>query len=728
MNINANIKEYPERLTAVSQKEGGIMKKILLGASIFILVMAGVVSVAAIELPRTGQTKCYSGSGVEISCAGTGQDGATQAGVALPVDRFTPYYSDLTAVDNLTGLMWTIDSRTPDPYDPYQPVCASDWRTMIWEGPPLYAALTYIECLNTNNFLGYNDWRLPNRWELRSLILDYSTKEPALPTGHPFINVEEGWRYWSSTSCTSYLVSDAYDGHDKLPEWEAAWVVNMWDGSEYCHDKTLSCEGGSPPCDTPIFAWPVRAGQTNGNTDPAYPVNIPKTGQTASFAPSDDGNIQAGVAWPDPRFTVTYCNATGPCPNQAADCDEDSTGEPTIDPTNDVVTDNLTGLIWIRLPDNIHRTWVEALAYANNLSRCGYSNWRLPNINELQSMIHNGEPDTAVWLNTAPPFYFIGVESFFHWSSTTDRTSTSKAMVVDMWDGSIENHPKTEYYYAWPVRLPGALLSVLKAGNGLGTVSSAPLGINCGSDCSEVFLEGTDVTLTAEADPDSTFAGWSGACTGTGTCTITMNTDTEVTASFTASLSGCTYSISPGSKTFSVNGKTVGVKVVASGNGACPEPVTTISAGTNWISAEPTSWQNNAGVVTVTVSPSNSSVQRIATVGIGNATFTATQKAKKCTTPIFTPSSETWPQAGGTGSFAVSFSSKSAIDCIWSAVPDPKTNIGGWFSTDSRGTADGTVNYEVLSNDSGYTRKGEIDVLLLQKPTKKYRFKIIQLN
>ena len=110
------------------------MKKILSGVSIFLLVLVGAVSAATIELPRTGQTTCYSSSGVEIACAGTGQDGATQAGAALPVPRFTTDYYGLTAVDNLTGLMWTLDSRTPDPYDPYAPVCASDGRHMHGRG------------------------------------------------------------------------------------------------------------------------------------------------------------------------------------------------------------------------------------------------------------------------------------------------------------------------------------------------------------------------------------------------------------------------------------------------------------------------------------------------------------------------------------------------------------------------------------------------------------------
>ncbi len=94
------------------------MKKILLVASICFLAMGGVVSAATIELPRTGQTTCYNASGEEIVCSGTGQDGETQYGAVLPVPRFTTDYYGLTVVDNLTGLMWTFDSRTPDPYDP----------------------------------------------------------------------------------------------------------------------------------------------------------------------------------------------------------------------------------------------------------------------------------------------------------------------------------------------------------------------------------------------------------------------------------------------------------------------------------------------------------------------------------------------------------------------------------------------------------------------------------
>jgi hypothetical protein len=75
-------------------------------------------------------------------------------------------------------------------------------------------------------------------------------------------------------------------------------------------------------------------------------------------------------------------------------------------------------------------------------------------------------------------------------------------------------------------------VSVSKAGTGSGTVTSAPGGISCGSTCSKGYAYGTSVTLTPTPATGSSFAGWSGACTGTGTCTVTTNDTTAVTATF----------------------------------------------------------------------------------------------------------------------------------------------------------------------------------------------------
>jgi len=114
---------------------------------------------------------------------------------------------------------------------------------------------------------------------------------------------------------------------------------------------------------------------------------------------------------------------------------------------------------------------------------------------------------------TTPGSYFILVEA------------DTLAVVAE----SNENNNVT----ATPLTVTGSLLTVTKAGSGSGTVTSSPAGINCGSDCSKPYTQGTVVTLTANPAADSLFIGWSGGgCTGTGVCILTVNADTSVTATF----------------------------------------------------------------------------------------------------------------------------------------------------------------------------------------------------
>ena len=75
-------------------------------------------------------------------------------------------------------------------------------------------------------------------------------------------------------------------------------------------------------------------------------------------------------------------------------------------------------------------------------------------------------------------------------------------------------------------------LTVTKEGAGAGTVGSAPAGIDCGETCFENFAADSTVTLTPSPALGSVFAGWSGACTGTGACNVTMSQARDVTATF----------------------------------------------------------------------------------------------------------------------------------------------------------------------------------------------------
>ncbi len=76
-------------------------------------------------------------------------------------------------------------------------------------------------------------------------------------------------------------------------------------------------------------------------------------------------------------------------------------------------------------------------------------------------------------------------------------------------------------------------LTISKIGTGTGTVTSAPTGISCDPDCSELYPEGASVTLTATPAPGSSFIAWGGACSGTSPTTIVvMSSDRMCTARF----------------------------------------------------------------------------------------------------------------------------------------------------------------------------------------------------
>jgi hypothetical protein len=81
-------------------------------------------------------------------------------------------------------------------------------------------------------------------------------------------------------------------------------------------------------------------------------------------------------------------------------------------------------------------------------------------------------------------------------------------------------------------------LTITTSGTGSGTVASSPTGISCPGTCSASFGSGASVTLTATPASGSTFNAWSGACTGTGACTVTMNQAQSANADFEPLTSG----------------------------------------------------------------------------------------------------------------------------------------------------------------------------------------------
>ena len=120
-------------------------------------------------------------------------------------------------------------------------------------------------------------------------------------------------------------------------------------------------------------------------------------------------------------------------------------------------------------------------------------------------------------------------------SVTPDVTNTMKLAIADAGDGNLDS----AVFLGEGTFAAVQPLMVTVDGDGAGTVTSVPAGIECGADCTEGYDEGTPVSLSAVADAGSTFTGWSGACEGTGACELTMSSPQSVTATFAADPDPC---------------------------------------------------------------------------------------------------------------------------------------------------------------------------------------------
>jgi hypothetical protein len=319
---------------------------------------------------HTGQTRCWDASGREIDCRGSGQDGEFRRGAPWPAQRFVVRGEVVT--DGLTGLHCT-------------------WAE----------AFALIEGLNRERHGGRDDWRLPNRNELRSLV-SYQARKPALAEGHPFVNVFLGW-YWTSTTAA---ISPAY-----------AWAVHL-EGARMFYGRK----------EQEYLCWPV-CGAGNGL--------LPRTGQRRCVdaggvvvdcrGRGQDGELQTGAPWPEPRFTVT----------------------------GEVVRDRLTGLAWARRadPGGEPVAWQEALDRVsawNDEHGTAQLAWRLPTINELASLVDCDAHSPA--LPAGHPF--IGLQDGY-WSATTSFFECDWAWVLYLDKGACGvGHKPGRTFFVWPVGMP----------------------------------------------------------------------------------------------------------------------------------------------------------------------------------------------------------------------------------------------------------------------------------
>jgi hypothetical protein len=398
------------------------MKLLNLKISIYLIVLlssSGIICNACTQIPNTissnstsataagsksgltypivdsGQIKCYDNFR-EISCPTPGspfygQD--SQFTGNLP--GYTLNADGLTVYDTITGLTW---QRSPD--------INSDGTLDITDKLTWSLAQNRPAALNKSKFGGFNDWRLPTIKELYSLI-QFAGTDPNLNNNNtagliPFIDTNHfkfaygqesaGERIIDSqyASCTLY-VSKGWNG-DKL------FGVNFADGRIKGYGLTMIGPAGmaAPNPSMPLF----QGGRPGGLS--AAGGGTPN-GEKTFFVLCVRGNTEYGKN----NFT---------------------------DNGNGTITDRATDLIWAQMDSGSGMNWQDALAWVqkrNSEKYLGYSDWRLPEAKELESIVdYTRSPDTTGSAAIDPLFKCTGITNEagkadfpFYWTGTTHVSS-----------------------------------------------------------------------------------------------------------------------------------------------------------------------------------------------------------------------------------------------------------------------------------------------------------------
>jgi hypothetical protein len=161
--------------------------------------------------------------------------------------------------------------------------------------------------------------------------------------------------------------------------------------------------------------------------------------------------------------------------------------------------------------------------------------------------------------------------------------------------------------------------------SGGGSISSSPAGIDCGSDCSELLDYGATVVLTANPADGMIFTGWSGACSGTGSCTLTMHGVKRITATFRAPTATSTPSPTPSS---------TATPSSTPSSTATPSPTPSSTATP---SPTPSSTATPTGTPTETATPTGTPTETATPTSTPAASATATSTSSATNTPLASP-------------------------------------------------------------------------------------------
>ena len=195
-------------------------------------------------------------------------------------------------------------------------------------------------------------------------------------------------------------------------------------------------------------AFGVKAWDAVGNVD-VSPAGVTWTVLSAPIY------FPFGPNWPIPDTGISMCSnntAQIVCPTSGQvfygqDAQYTNIPQSLTDNGNGTVSDNMTGLRWQRQDDAVGRNWLTALGYCDALSLGGHSDWRLPNVHELQSIVDYSRDYAAI--NAA---IFPSTKASRYWTSVPHSTDPNYAWSVNFTNGSVDVLVKTSSFYVRCVR------------------------------------------------------------------------------------------------------------------------------------------------------------------------------------------------------------------------------------------------------------------------------------
>ncbi|MCP4698054.1 MAG: DUF1566 domain-containing protein, partial [Gammaproteobacteria bacterium] len=291
----------------------------------------------------------------------------------------------------------------------------------------------------------------------------------------------------------------------------------------------------------------------------------------------------------------------------------------------DTVADSVKNLTWQRTQSNAGLNWSDADAYCTDLVLAGLSEWRLPSIKELQQLIDYSQVNPA-----ANATLFPNTNALYYWSNSEHANMPGIRWAAHLGDGNTGYVQPGELYYARCVHntIGNELLTVNSAGQGSGTITSNPAGINCGADCTENYANGATVTLSAAPESGASFSGWSGDCSSTDPAiTVTMDAAKSCTAEFTIP---CSYAsdITESAHTAEAGNSSFNLTAPA----GCAWTGIVDSNAAAWLSLT-VSTGTDSGEITYYFTENTDTSARTGTIQVNGANITVTQEEAKYIPP-----------------------------------------------------------------------------------------------